>query len=95
MGVWVCGCVLCGAMSDAMGSKTGFQKHVMTDVSHWQVQSKKSSQLFRLDLQVGTFWTGSASRIARAEKSRVSKALFRLCKKPDSGFSRKGPDPTA
>ena len=46
MGVWSCGCVFCGGMSDAMGSKNRCN-FFSTDIS------SRKSQVFRLDPPVG------------------------------------------
>ena len=55
--VWVRGCVLCGRMSDAMGSKSTC-KFFSTGFFDWQIQLKKSSVS-----------TGSPSRKTQSKKS--------------------------
>ena len=76
MGVSACGCVFCGGMSDAMGSKNRC-KTFSTEFFDWQIQSKKSS-----------FSTGSPSRKTESKIVESKKGFFDYCvRKPDLGFS--------
>ena len=60
-GVWACGCVFCGGMSDAIGSRNRckrFRPSFLTD------RSSRKSQVFRLDSPVG--------KLSRKKLSRTS-----------------------
>ena len=69
-GVRACGCVLCGAMSDAMGSNNTFKTFFSTD-------------FFRLadPVQRVTIFDSIRQSENPVEKSRVEEALSQLCKR--------------
>ena len=77
----MCGCVRCGEMSDAMGSKIR-GKYFPTEF--FDIQSKKSS-----------FSTGSTCRNSQLKKIESRKPFFHCLRIPDLGFSRKRPFSTA
>ena len=71
VGVWACGCVFGGGMSDAIGSKNTC-KTFSTEIFDWRIQSKKSS-----------FSTEPASRNSQSKKGESKKPFFDCIRKPD------------
>ena len=76
MGVWACGCVLCGGVNDAMGSKIRCKKF-STEFFDGQIQSKESS-----------FSTESPSRKTQSKKVESKKPLFNCVRKPGASVER-------
>ena len=58
----------------------GLKNTLWTDFFDWQIQSKNT-----------TFSNESASRIAQSKKVESKKLFFDCVRKPNLGFSRKGP----
>ena len=91
-GVWACGCVFCGWMSDAMGSNIYiYIPGKLFRLSFSTGRSSQKSQVFRLDPTVGKLSRKKLSRKTQSEKVEPKKPFPDCVRKPDSGFSRKRP----
>ena len=102
MGVWACGCVFCGGMSDAMGSKNRC-KTFSTEFFDGQMQSKKSSfstgspsrKTQAISYTVGfvsrkrPFWTETQIELSYTVEKGIFRLNFFRLRIPTGGSSRK------